>query len=143
MDHQPPHAPSAGIRPPALRVAIGERSELLRGAIAYVLESGPGVDLVASCADSDSLAEAIRSEVPDVVLSDIRLPPSGAGGIALADRLRHTHPEIGVVLVSRRHDLSSPLEVPEGRVVLLKQHLRHRERLMSALHRVALSTRDA
>jgi DNA-binding NarL/FixJ family response regulator len=108
-----------------------------------VLESGPGVDLVATCADGDALAEAIRSEVPDVVLSDIRLPPSGAGGIALADRLRHTHPQIGVVLVTRRHDPSSPLGAPEGRVVLLKEHLRQRERLMSALHRVALSTRGA
>jgi DNA-binding NarL/FixJ family response regulator len=126
-----------------LRVAVGDGSDLLRGAITYLLESDPDAELVASCADAATLIEAVSSERPDVVLLDIRLPPACevGGGISVANRLRITHPEIGVVLVSRHDDSLHRLGLPddgyERRALLLKRHLRDRERLIGALRAVA------
>ena len=69
-----------------------------------------------------------------MVLTDIRMPPSGDDeGIAVADRLRETHPEIGVVVVSQyadpRYGLALLERGSDGRAYLLKERLRDREQL--------------
>ena len=129
------------MRPP-LRVVFADDSYLVREAIAHLLSTDPGVELVAVCDDGDSLRAAIADGDPDVVVTDIRMPPSGDGeGIRVANMLRRTHPRVGVVVVSQyadpRYGLALLGEGSDGRAYLLKERLNHRDRLMSAIKAVA------
>jgi DNA-binding NarL/FixJ family response regulator len=125
-----------------LRVALADDSCLLREAIGRLLESEPRVDVVAVCSDGDELMAAVAEDRPDVVIVDIRMPPSGPGeGISIANRLRDTHPEIGVVVLSQfadpRYGLALLEHGSDGRAYLLKERLRDREQLMTAIEAVA------
>ena len=76
-----------------LRVVIAEDSYLVREALALLLAGAEEIEIVAVCEDADALIAAVESEVPDVVLTDIRMPPSLEDeGIVVANRLRETHP---------------------------------------------------
>jgi DNA-binding NarL/FixJ family response regulator len=125
-----------------LRVVIADDSYLVREALGHLLETDPRVDLVASCEDGRELAETVDALLPDVVVTDIRMPPSGDDeGIAFANRLRETHPKIGVVVVSQYADPRYGLALLEGgsdrRAYLLKDRLRDREHLIAAVYAVA------
>jgi DNA-binding NarL/FixJ family response regulator len=125
-----------------LRVVIADDSYLVREALGHVLDTDPRVDLVASCQDGRELVETVDAELPDVVVTDIRMPPSGDDeGIAFAKRLRETHPEIGVVVVSQyadpRYGLALLDEGSDRRAYLLKDRLRDREHLIAAVYAVA------
>src|SRR4051812_41635639 len=86
----------------AIRVVLGEDSFLAREAIEGVLERVEGLELVAACSDLDSLRAAIDEKLPDLVVTDIRMPPDNSDeGIRLAAELRSKHPEIGVVVLSQ------------------------------------------
>ena len=127
---------------PPIRVVFADDSYLVREAITHVLTEDPRIALVAVCEDGESLRAAIEAEHPDVVLTDIRMPPSGdEEGIRLANRLRVTHPEIGVVVVSQYADPRYGLALLEGgsdrRAYLLKDRLRDRGELIAALDAVA------
>ena len=126
----------------ALRVVIADDSYLMREAIAHVLAAEPGLELVASCEDGDALMAAIEAERPDVVLTDMRMPPSGEQeGIDIANRLRETHPQLGVVLVSQYASPQFAQRLLEGgsdrRAYLLKEGVRDRHQLVTALRTVA------
>jgi DNA-binding NarL/FixJ family response regulator len=125
-----------------LRLAIADDSYLTREALRQVLLGVPELEVVATCEDTYSLVEAIDRESPDVVLSDIRMPPSGGNeGIRVAAELRETHPEIGVVILSQYDDPSLALELfesgSEGRAYLLKERIGNRGELVEAIHAVA------
>jgi DNA-binding NarL/FixJ family response regulator len=125
-----------------IRVVLADDSYLVREAIAHVLDTEPGFDLVASCEDGDALVAAVDAERPDVVLTDIRMPPSGDDeGIAVANRLRETHPGIGVVVVSQYANPRYGVALLEGgserRAYLLKERLHDRTQLVGALTTVA------
>ena len=127
---------------PPLRVAVADDSYLLREAIGQVLDREPGVDVVAVCADGNELLSAVAAHHPDVVIVDIRMPPSGDDeGIAIANGLRETHPDIGVVVLSQfadpRYGLALLEHGSDGRAYLLKERLRDREHLMAAVEAVA------
>ncbi len=97
---------------------------------------------MASVDNGSALLAAIEAEEPDVVLTDIRMPPSGdAEGIDVANRLRETHPQLGVVVVSQYADPTYGLSLLEGgsdrRAYLLKERLHDRGQLVSALDAVA------
>ena len=80
-----------------LRVVLADDSYLVREAIAHVLADVPEVELAAVCSDVDELRRAIEAERPDVVVTDIRMPPTGDDeGLRVAAELRDSHPEIGV-----------------------------------------------
>jgi DNA-binding NarL/FixJ family response regulator len=125
-----------------LRVVLGEDSYLAREGIIRVLEEIEGVELVAVCGTLPELRDAVDRLRPDVVLTDIRMPPTTTDeGIRLAGELRSTHPEIGVVVLSQH---SEPLyavalfeEGSDGRAYLLKERLRDPAELGRALHDVA------
>jgi len=121
---------------------VADDSYLVREALGHLLDSDPRVRLVAVCVDGDELAETVDAELPDVVVTDIRMPPSGDDeGIAFANRLRKTHPEIGVVVVSQYADPRYGLALLDGgsdrRAYLLKDRLRDREHLIAAVYEVA------
>ena len=127
---------------PRLRVIVADDSYLVREALGYLLRTDPRVELVATCEDGRELTQAVETELPDVVVTDIRMPPSGdAEGIAFAKRLRLTHPEIGVVVVSQYADPRYGLALLDGgsdrRAYLLKDRLHDREHLIAAVREVA------
>jgi DNA-binding NarL/FixJ family response regulator len=125
-----------------IRVVLADDSYLVREAIAHVLDTEPGFLLVATCEDGDALLAAVEDERPDLVLTDIRMPPSGDDeGIRIANRLREAHPDIGVVVVSQYANPRYGVALFEGgserRAYLLKERLHERSQLMGALSTVA------
>ncbi len=86
------------------------------------------VDVVASCEDYDTLMAAVEEYLPDVVLTDIRMPPSQTDeGIRAADAIRAAHPEIGVVVLSQYVEPEYARRLFEqgsdGRAYLLKERV--------------------
>jgi DNA-binding NarL/FixJ family response regulator len=124
-----------------IKVVLADDSYLVREAITHVLETEPGFELVATVDNGPALLAAVEAEEPDVVLTDIRMPPSGdAEGIDVANRLRETHPQLGVVVVSQYADPTYGLSLLEGgsdrRAYLLKERLHDRAQLLAALRAV-------
>jgi DNA-binding NarL/FixJ family response regulator len=125
-----------------IRVVLGEDSFLAREAISGVLERAEGLELVAACGDLDSLRATIDEALPDVVVTDIRMPPDNSDeGIRLAAELRSTHPEIGVVVLSQHAEPTYATVLfedgSERRAYLLKESLRNQAELSRALRTVA------
>src|SRR6476619_5650618 len=82
-------------------VALADDSLIVREGLAQILAAVPDVEVVASCGDLPSLLAIVESEQPDVVVTDIRMPPTSTDeGIRLAAMLRDDHPQIGVVVLS-------------------------------------------
>jgi DNA-binding NarL/FixJ family response regulator len=126
----------------SLRLAIADDSYLIREGVRRLLEKGSEVEVVAVCEDSHTLLEAVDRESPDVVLSDIRMPPfREREGIRVAAQLRETHPAIGVVILSQYADPGLALELfesgSEGRAYLLKERIGNRDELVAAIQAVA------
>jgi DNA-binding NarL/FixJ family response regulator len=126
----------------AIRVAVGEDSLIVREGLQQLLASSPGLEVVATCGDLDSLLEAVDRERPDLVLTDIRMPPSNSDeGIQVAGRLRESHPEIGVVVLSQYSEPAYVLTLLESgsdrRGYLLKERVHNRGELVSAIDAVA------
>jgi DNA-binding NarL/FixJ family response regulator len=126
----------------AVRVVIAEDSLLVREGLRQLLATSPSVDVVAACGDLDALHGAIERERPDVVLTDIRMPPTNTEeGIRLATRLRETHPGMGVVVLSQYSDPTYVLSLLEAgsdrRGYLLKDRIHDRGQLVSAIDAVA------
>jgi DNA-binding NarL/FixJ family response regulator len=125
-----------------IRVVFADDSYLIREALQEVLAPIDAVELVATYADGDSLLAAVEADPPDVVIADIRMPPSGDDeGIQVARRLRETNPDIGVVVLSQyagAHYALALLEGgAEGRGYLLKERVHDRGELLSAIEVVA------
>ena len=85
-----------------IRVVVAEDSLIVREGIGTLLTTYDDVELVASVSDLPSLLDAVATHAPDVVLTDIRMPPTGTDeGIRAAAELRERHPSIGVVVLSQ------------------------------------------
>jgi len=86
----------------ALRVVFAEDNFLVREGTAALLSTAADVEVVATVADLPSLLDAVESQKPDVVLTDIRMPPThSTEGIDAARLIRARHPGIGVVVLSQ------------------------------------------
>jgi DNA-binding NarL/FixJ family response regulator len=125
-----------------LRIALGEDSLIVREGVHQLLSLDPSVEIVAAVADQLSLRKACEEEQPDVVLTDIRMPPTHTDeGIRLAAELRETHPRMGVVILSQFSDPIYALALLEhgsdGRAYLLKERVHNRAELMAAIRAVA------
>src|SRR4051794_35531053 len=108
-----------------IRIVLAEDDYLVREGVRRLLETRPDLEVVAACADLESLLAAVDLERPDVVLTDIRMPPGGGDeGIQAAERIRETLPEVGVVVLSQFSDPEYALALLEqgsaGRAYLLK-----------------------
>ena len=126
----------------ALRIVVAEDDLLVREGIIRLLSTAPDLDVVAACGDYDEAVTAVDEQRPDVVLTDIRMPPTHTDeGIALARQLRASHPTTGVVVVSQYSDPDQVLGVFEAgsdrRAYLLKERISDRSALVSAIRSVA------
>jgi DNA-binding NarL/FixJ family response regulator len=137
------------IRPPSeggtrqIRVVVAEDSYVIREFLTATLTAAADVELVAVCTNGKELQTAINTWEPDVVLTDIRMPPSGADeGVRIAASLRDTHPDVGVVVLSQYAEPAYALSLLEqgtgGRAYLLKERIRDKEQLLDAIKAVAL-----
>ena len=121
---------------------LAEDHYLVREGVRRLLETDPELQVAAVCGDLDSLLAAVDAEGPDVVVTDIRMPPDGTDeGIQAAERLRETHPELGVVVLSQYAEPRYALALLESgtarRAYLLKERVEDLEQLVGAIRAVA------
>jgi DNA-binding NarL/FixJ family response regulator len=124
------------------RVILAEDSFIVREGLREILAAQPGVEVVAACGDLDGLLEAVRDQDPDVVVTDIRMPPSNTDeGIQAAVALRESHPHVGVVVLSQYSHPGYALALldsgSDGRAYLLKERVYDLGQLVSAIDAVA------
>jgi DNA-binding NarL/FixJ family response regulator len=123
-----------------VQVAIAEDSVLLREGVARVLDEA-GFDVVAQCENADDLMLKVRSFPPDVVIMDIRLPPThNDEGMRAALELRASHPSVGVLVLSQYVEVGLALKLladsAEGVGYLLKDRVGDVEEFVAAVRRV-------
>ena len=121
---------------------MAEDSLLVCEGIVRLLSYVPHIEVVASCGDYNEVIAAVEDQDPDVVVTDIKMPPTSTDeGIRLAGQLRHRHPSVGVVVLSQYSNPGYVLALFEdgshGRGYLLKERLGDRSVLVSAIRSVA------
>jgi DNA-binding NarL/FixJ family response regulator len=126
----------------AIRLLIGEDQYLVREGVRRLLESSGEVDVVAACTDLPTLEAATFEHEPDVVLTDIRMPPTNTDeGIRLSEWLRQVRPGTGVVVLSQYAEADYALALFEkgsaGRAYLLKERVFDLDQLLRAIREVA------
>jgi len=126
----------------AVRVALADDSFLVREALAGMLAEMPGVEVVAACRDADELRAAIDETNPEIVVTEIPMPPSMTDeGLQVAAELRETHPETAVIALSNECDPAYALALldsgADGRAYLLKEHLHSPRQLLAAIETVS------
>lgn len=125
------------------RLVVAEDAYLIREGIRSALErEGDEVEVLEYCSDLQSLLDAVERHRPNVVITDIRMPPTSTDeGIQAAATLRETHPEIGVLVISQYVSPYYALKLFEhgsaGRAYLLKERVGHRIQLMEGIREVA------
>src|SRR3954452_1781221 len=122
----------------AVAVALADDNLIVREGIAELLVDDENIEVVGLCADLGSLIELVDEREPDVVVTDIRMPPTHTDeGIRLAALLRQSHPEIGVVVLSNYANPVYALALlqsgSEGRSSLLKEPVHDRAQLVPAI----------
>jgi DNA-binding NarL/FixJ family response regulator len=125
-----------------VRVVLAEDHYLVREGVRRLLETRPEIEVVAVCDSLDSLLESVAADRPDVVVTDIRMPPGNLDeGIRAAERLRATAPDVGVVVLSQYLEPAYALALfesgTERRAYLLKERVRDVEQLVDAIASVA------
>jgi DNA-binding NarL/FixJ family response regulator len=125
-----------------IRVVLAEDNTLLREGIARLLERAEDIELVGTACDRPELEALIESVAIDLVVTDIRMPPTGTDeGIQIANQLRRDRPEVGVVVLSQHVDPAYALALleggSEGRAYLLKERVSEVDELLAAIREVA------
>jgi DNA-binding NarL/FixJ family response regulator len=125
-----------------LRVVLAEDNVFLREGLVAVLSADGRLELSGVCGTYDELMALVQADPPDVVLTDIRMPPTHTDeGIRAATALRRSHPDVGVVVFSQYVEPQFALALFEtatqGRGYLLKENTGDAARLMLALESVA------
>jgi DNA-binding NarL/FixJ family response regulator len=128
-----------------LRVVVGEDSFLVREGIVGSLAQDPRVEVVAAEADPSAISAAIERLQPDVVITDIRMPPTKTDeGIRLAQELATTHPALGVVVLSEFAQIAYATALFSAgsgrRAYLLKDRIAETEVLVEAIEAVSRGT---
>jgi DNA-binding NarL/FixJ family response regulator len=125
-----------------IRVVVADDSYLLREAVVRLVDGEDDLEVVGRCGNRDDLLAMVAGMEPDVVVTDIRMPPTGTDeGIQVAARVRATHPQIGVVVLSQYSTPSYAIALLEGgsagRAYLLKDRVARADELASAIRAVA------
>jgi DNA-binding NarL/FixJ family response regulator len=125
-----------------IRVVAADDSYLIRESLTVTLASEPEIELVGVCSNGKELEALVAAEHPAVVILDIRMPPSGTDeGVRVANRLRETNPEIGVLVLSQYAEAAYALALLESgsarRAYLLKERIRDKAELVRAVTTLA------
>jgi DNA-binding NarL/FixJ family response regulator len=125
-----------------LRVVVAEDNALLREGLSRLIAAEPDLELAGTCGDLPGLLAAVDEDPPDVVVTDIRMPPSGTDeGIRAAATLRKDHPDVGVVVLSQYASPAYALDLlsegSEGRAYLLKERVSDVDELVDAIKSVS------
>jgi len=128
--------------PDRLRLVLADDNYLVREGTRSLLEDTGYLDIVATAGDARQLLAAVERTQPDVVITDIRMPPSHTvEGIEAAQRIRHTAPDTGVVVLSQYADGGYALELfkdgTDGLAYLLKERIGDLDELLNAISAVA------
>ncbi|QDQ97535.1 response regulator transcription factor [Tomitella fengzijianii] len=123
-----------------MKVVIGEDDVLLRQGLASVLAQG-GFEVAAAVGDADALPTTVARHSPDLVVTDIRMPPGDADdGLVAALRVRAEHPDTAVVVLSqyvqRRYAAELLADHPARVGYLLKQRISDLDAFLAALRTV-------
>jgi DNA-binding NarL/FixJ family response regulator len=125
-----------------IRLVLAEDNVLTREGIRALIELEDDLTLVGVSKDFDTLLALVSEHEPDVVLTDIRMPPTGTDeGVRAARQLQETHPDIGVVVLSHYLEPNYALSLfaagAERRGYLLKERVADGEQLATAIRDVA------
>ena len=125
-----------------IRVVLAEDNALLRQGLARLIESRPDLELVGSAEDLPTLLALDEELAPDVVVTDIRMPPTGTDeGIRAAAEIKTRRPDTGVVVLSQyaepRYALALLEAGSDGRGYLLKERVHDATQIRSAVQTVA------
>lgn len=136
------HVAAASGAVDALRVIVADDVLIVREGIVRMLEHQAGLEVVAVCGDLPGLLEAVTTHSPDVVLTDVRMPPGqNDEGIQAAAALRSSHPDVGVVVLSQHNEAAWALDLfadgSERRAYLLKERVSDPGQLLAAIMEVA------
>lgn len=126
---------------PALRIVLADDAVLLREALAASL-SAAGFEVVGQAADAEELLALVDHAAPDVLVVDVRMPPThSTEGLEASRRIRREHPEIAILLLSQyietRYAVELLRENPAGIGYLLKDRVTRINDLAEAVRRVA------
>jgi DNA-binding NarL/FixJ family response regulator len=125
-----------------IKVVVAEDSLLVREGIVRVLQAQDDMEVTSECTDLPGLLAAVERDRPDVVLTDIRMPPTGTDeGIRAAAELRDRHPDLAVLALSQYVEPGYVLELLDGgsarRGYLLKERLSDAAELAEAVRQLA------
>jgi DNA-binding NarL/FixJ family response regulator len=123
-----------------VRIALADDAGLFRDGLARLLADA-GFIITASVGDAEAVLHAVADDPPDVVILDIRMPPThSTEGLEAALTIRREHPDVGVLVLSQYLESQHVAELLErgGRAgYLLKERVAHGDELVDALHRIA------
>jgi DNA-binding NarL/FixJ family response regulator len=124
-----------------VRVVVGEDDVLMREGIVRLLGEG-GFDVVAQAGDADDLVRKALAHGPDVVVTDVQMPPGrGDDGLRAALDIRRQRPGIGVLVLSQYYEEEYALDLigeqPDGVGYMLKQRIGDVDSFVDAVARVA------
>jgi class 3 adenylate cyclase/DNA-binding NarL/FixJ family response regulator len=125
----------------SIRVVLGEDNVLVREGVRALLDSYDDIEVVGVAADAPSLLETAADHVPDVVVTDIKMPPSfQLEGIDCAHAIRERHPDTGVVVLSAHDDEEYAIALlgqgHSGLAYLLKDRISQGDELARAIREV-------
>ena len=125
-----------------IRVVVAEDNYLVREGVVRLLGIEPDLEVVAAYDDFDALIAGVDADPPDVVVTDIRMPPTGTDeGVRAANLIRESHPDVGVVVLSQYVEPDYALALLEhgsdGRAYLLKERVSDVDVLRRAIEAVA------
>ena len=125
-----------------IRIVLADDHYLVREGVAALIATDDQLELVATAEDHDGVLAAVEAHRPDVVVTDIRMPPTGTDeGVRIAAHLREQQPDIGVVVLSQYVEPAYALALLEGgsagRAYLLKERVSDIDDLVTAVQAVA------
>jgi DNA-binding NarL/FixJ family response regulator len=134
--------PAGGGERPPIRVVLADDAYLLREALKRLLGNEPAITVVGECDDGRAVLELVDRERADLLITDIRMPPSGDDeGIRLAVNLRRIRPALGVIVLSTYAEVTYALKLfdegADSRGYLLKDRIRDRAQVVDAVKTVA------
>ena len=126
---------------PRIRVLVGEDQPIFRDGLVHILQQA-GFEILGAVGDASELLAQIHAHTPDVVISDIQMPPGRTDdGLQAVLEARLSHPELGVLMLSQYLDSSYAFELVAGNArgvgYLLKEKVADSSTVVDAVNRVA------